>query len=125
MLEDAVAIGYGSVKKEDLTGSVSAIKAEGINRGVVTSADDLLKGKMTGVQIIPGGGGPGSSGTIRIRGAASLNASNDPLIVIDGVPHGEEVSADIMISSTIGSDFSSLESPAKTISVFTEDIPTE
>lgn len=86
MLEDAVAIGYGSVKKEDLTGSVSAIKAEGINRGVVTSADDLLKGKMTGVQIIPGGGGPGSSGTIRIRGAASLNASNDPLIVIDGVP---------------------------------------
>lgn len=86
MLDDAVAIGYGSVKKEDLTGSVSAIKAEGINRGVVTSADDLLKGKMTGVQIIPGGGGPGSSGTIRIRGAASLNASNDPLIVIDGVP---------------------------------------
>ncbi len=86
MLDDAVAIGYGSVKKEDLTGSVSAIKAEGINRGVVTSADDLLKGKMTGVQIIPGGGGPGLSGTIRIRGAASLNASNDPLIVIDGVP---------------------------------------
>ena len=86
MLEDAIAIGYGTVKKEDLTGSVTAIKAEEINRGVVTSADDLLKGKMTGVQIIPGGGGPGSSGTIRIRGAASLNASNDPLIVIDGVP---------------------------------------
>lgn len=85
LLEDAVAIGYGSVKKEDLTGSVSAIKAEELNRGVITSADELLKGKVTGVQIIPGGGGPGSSGTIRIRGAASLNASNDPLIVVDGV----------------------------------------
>lgn len=90
MLEDAVAIGYGTVKKEDLTGSVTAIRAEEINRGIVTSTDELLKGKLTGVQILPGGGGPGSSGTIRIRGAASLNASNDPLIVVDGVPlaHG-------------------------------------
>ena len=90
MLEDAVAIGYGTVKKEDLTGSVTAIKAEEINRGIVTSTDELLKGKLTGVQIIPGGGAPGSSGIIRIRGAASLNASNDPLIVVDGVPlaHG-------------------------------------
>ena len=86
MLNEVVAIGYGTVKKEDLTGSVSSIKAEEINRGIVTSADELLKGKLTGVQILPGGGGPGSSGTIRIRGAASLNASNDPLIVVDGVP---------------------------------------
>ena len=86
MLEDAVAIGYGTVKKEDLTGSVSAIKAEDINRGLITSADELLKGKLSGVQILPSGGSPGSSGTIRIRGAASLNASNDPLIVVDGVP---------------------------------------
>ena len=86
MLEEVVAIGYGSVKKEDLTGSVSAVKAEDINRGAITSADELLKGKMTGVQIIPGGGSPGASGTIRIRGAASLHASNDPLIVVDGVP---------------------------------------
>lgn len=85
MLEEVVAIGYGSVKKEDLTGSVTAIKAEDINRGVITSADELLKGKLTGVQIIPGGGSPGASGTIRIRGAASLHASNDPLIVVDGV----------------------------------------
>ena len=86
MLEDAIAIGYGTVKKEDLTGSVTAIKAEEINRGIVTSVDELLKGKLTGVQILPGGGSPGSSGTIRIRGAASLNASNDPLVVVDGVP---------------------------------------
>lgn len=86
MLEDAIAIGYGTVKKEDLTGSVSAITAEQINRGIVTSTDELLKGKLTGVQILPGGGAPGASGTIRIRGAASLNASNDPLIVVDGVP---------------------------------------
>ena len=86
MLENAVAIGYGTVRKEDLTGSVSAVKAEEINRGVITSADELLKGKLSGVQIIPGGGAPGSSGTIRIRGAASLRASNDPLVVVDGVP---------------------------------------
>ena len=86
MLDEVVAIGYGTVKKEDLTGSVSAIRAEEINRGIVTSTDELLKGKLTGVQVIPSGGSPGSSGTIRIRGAASLNASNDPLIVVDGVP---------------------------------------
>ncbi len=83
---DDVVIGYGTVKKNDMTGSVVAIKAEEFNRGAVVSAQDMLKGKVPGVHIIPGDGGPGSSATIRIRGAASLNASNDPLIVIDGVP---------------------------------------
>lgn len=85
-LDDVVVIGYGSVKKEDMTGSVVAIKSDELNRGAVVSTQDMLKGKVPGLQIIPGDGGPGSGSTIRIRGAASLNASNDPLIVIDGVP---------------------------------------
>ena len=85
-LDEVVVIGYGKVKKDDLTGSISAIKAEDINRGAVVSPQDMLKGKIAGVLITPGDGGPGSGSRIRIRGSASLNASNDPLIVIDGVP---------------------------------------
>ena len=84
-IDDVVVIGYGTVKKNDMTGSVVAIKAEEFNRGAVVSTQDMLKGKVPGVHIIPGDGGPGSSATIRVRGAASLNASNEPLIVVDGV----------------------------------------
>lgn len=85
-LDEAVVIGYGTVKKDDMTGSISAIKAEDLNRGAVTSTQDMLKGKVAGLLVTPGDGGPGSGSRIRIRGSASLNASNDPLIVIDGVP---------------------------------------
>ena len=85
-LDEVVIIGYGTAKKEDMTGAVSAIKAEDLNRGAVVNTQDMLKGKMAGVLVTPGDGGPGSSSRIRIRGSASLNASNDPLIVIDGVP---------------------------------------
>ena len=85
-LDEVVVIGYGTARKDDMTGAVSAVKAEDINRGAVVSAQDLLKGKVSGVLITPGDGGPGSGSRIRIRGSASLNASNDPLIVIDGVP---------------------------------------
>lgn len=86
MLEDVIVIGYGTVKKNDLTGSVVAIKAEDINRGVVTSPDQMLQGKVPGLLVTPASGDPTGSATIRVRGAASLYASNDPLIVIDGVP---------------------------------------
>ncbi len=86
MLDEVVVIGYGSVKKNDLTGSVTAIKAEEINRGVVTSPDQMLQGKVPGLLVTPASGDPTGSATIRVRGAASLYASNDPLIVIDGVP---------------------------------------
>ncbi|HHV04765.1 MAG TPA: TonB-dependent receptor plug domain-containing protein, partial [Bacteroidales bacterium] len=86
LLEEVVIIGYGTVKKSDMTGSVVAIKAEEVNRGAVFSPDQMLLGKVSGLRITPATGQPGSSATIRIRGAASLNASNDPLIVIDGVP---------------------------------------
>lgn len=85
-LDDVVVIGYGTVKKNDMTGSIVAVKADEISRGAIVSTQDMLKGKIPGLHIIPGDGGPGSGSTIRIRGAASLNASNNPLIVIDGVP---------------------------------------
>ena len=85
-LDDVVVIGYGTVKKDDMTGSVVAIQAEEINRGAVTSPSSMLVGKVSGLLITPANGQPGASSTIRIRGAASLTASNDPLIVIDGVP---------------------------------------
>ena len=86
MLNDVVVIGYGTVKKSDLSGSVVAIKAEDINRGAITSPQELLQGKVPGLFVQPGDGAPGSGSTIRIRGGASLNATNDPLIIIDGVP---------------------------------------
>ena len=85
-LKEVVVIGYGTVKKEDMTGSISAVKAEDINRGAVVNTQDMLKGKVSGLLVTPGDGGPGSSSRIRIRGSSSLNASNDPLVVIDGVP---------------------------------------
>ncbi len=86
MLDDVVVIGYGSVKKSDLSGSVVAIKAEEMNRGAITSPQELMQGKVAGLAITSGDGSPGAGSTIRIRSGASLNASNDPLIVIDGVP---------------------------------------
>ena len=85
-LDDVVVIGYGTVKKTDLTGSVSTVKADEINKGVITTPADLLRGKTAGVVVTSGSGMPGSGATIRIRGGASINASNDPLIVIDGLP---------------------------------------
>ncbi len=85
-IDDVVVIGYGTVKKSDLSGSVVAIKAEEMNRGAITSPQELMQGKVAGLAITSGDGAPGSGSTIRIRSGASLNASNDPLIVIDGVP---------------------------------------
>ncbi|MBQ7772055.1 MAG: SusC/RagA family TonB-linked outer membrane protein, partial [Bacteroidales bacterium] len=85
-LDEVVVIGYGTVKKEDMTGSITAIKTEEINRGAVVNTQDMLKGKVAGLNVIPGDGGPGSKSKIRIRGAASLKAENEPLYIIDGVP---------------------------------------
>ena len=85
-LEELVVIGYGSVKKQDATGSVMAIKPDELNKGNRVSAQDALVGKMAGVNVVSSTGAPGEGATIRIRSGASLSASNDPLIVIDGVP---------------------------------------
>ena len=85
MLENLVVIGYGVVKKNDLTGSVTALKPDAKNIGVVVSAQDMLGGKVAGVSVTSNGGEPGGGANIRIRGGSSLNASNNPLIVIDGI----------------------------------------
>ncbi|NLR90381.1 SusC/RagA family TonB-linked outer membrane protein [Flammeovirga agarivorans] len=85
-LEEVLVIGYGSTTKKDATGSVEAVTADSFNKGAINSPQGLLQGKVAGVQITTGGGAPGSGSTIRIRSGSSLSASNDPLIVIDGVP---------------------------------------
>ena len=84
-LKEVVVVGYGSMQKKDLTGSISSISEKNFQKGAISTASELLVGKVAGVQITPDGS-PGAGGRIRIRGGASLNASNDPLIVIDGVP---------------------------------------
>ena len=85
LLNDVVVIGYGVAKKNDLTGSVTAIKPDEKNHGLITNAQDMIQGKIAGVNVTNGGGTPGGGATIRIRGGSSLHASNDPLIVIDGL----------------------------------------
>ncbi len=85
MLENVVVIGYGRARKSDLTGSVTAIKPDEMNHGLQTNAQDMIAGKIAGVSVISDGGTPGGGAQIRIRGGSSLNASNDPLIVIDGL----------------------------------------
>lgn len=85
LLSDVVVIGYGRAKKEDLTGSVTAIKPDEMSKGITSSASDMLVGKVAGVDVITAGGSPGAGAQIRIRGGSSLNASNDPLLVVDGL----------------------------------------
>jgi iron complex outermembrane receptor protein len=85
-LNEVVVIGYGTVKKKDLTGSVVSVTSKDFNQGPITTPEALITGKVAGVEITSNGGAPGSGSTIRIRGGSSLNASNDPLIVIDGTP---------------------------------------
>lgn len=85
-LEEVVVIGYGSARKKDLTGSVATVTSKDFQRGQISTPEQMIAGKVAGVSIVSNGGRPGSGSTIRIRGGSSLRASNDPLIVIDGVP---------------------------------------
>ena len=85
-LENIVVIGYGSARKKDLTGAVATVSADEFQKGNITTPEQLISGKVAGVAITSNGGRPGEGSTIRIRGGSSLLASNDPLIVIDGVP---------------------------------------
>jgi TonB-dependent starch-binding outer membrane protein SusC len=85
-LGEVVVIGYGSQKKKDLTGSITTINSQDFIKGNIATPEQLISGKLAGVQITSNGGAPGSGSRIRIRGGSSLNANNDPLIVIDGVP---------------------------------------
>ncbi|MDD2961232.1 MAG: TonB-dependent receptor [Muribaculaceae bacterium] len=86
VIDEVVVIGYGTQKKDDLTGSVSSIGEKDFNQGLISSPEQLVNGKVAGVQIVNSGGSPTAGSTIRIRGGASLNASNEPLVVLDGVP---------------------------------------
>src|SRR5258708_1753793 len=92
-LNEIVVIGYGSVKKKDLTGSIATVTEKDFQKGSITTPEQLTAGKVHGVSIISNSGQPGSGSTIRIRGGCSLNASNDPLIVIDGVPLDNDIPA--------------------------------
>lgn len=85
-LNEVVVIGYGTAEKKNLTGSITTVSSKDFQKGTITTPEQLIQGKVAGVNIISGGGAPGAGGQIRIRGGASLNASNDPLIVVDGVP---------------------------------------
>ena len=85
LLSEVVVVGYGRTKKDDLTGSVTAIKPDELSKGITNNAQDMLVGKVAGVDVITAGGTPGAGAQIRVRGGSSLNASNDPLIVIDGL----------------------------------------
>lgn len=85
-LADVVVIGYGTARKSDLTGSVATVKSKDFNKGLVSSPEQLINGKVSGVQIMSNSGSASAGSSIRVRGGASLNASNDPLIVLDGVP---------------------------------------
>lgn len=85
-LDEVVLVGYGSTRKEAITGAVQRVTADEFNKGAIVSADQLLSGKSAGVRITTGGGAPGEGSEIRIRGGSSLSANNNPLIVIDGVP---------------------------------------
>ncbi|TDQ11062.1 SusC/RagA family TonB-linked outer membrane protein [Pedobacter metabolipauper] len=84
-LNEVVVVGYGTTRKQDLTGSVAVVSAKDFQKGSITTPEQMLSGKVSGVSITSNSGQPGSGSTIRIRGGSSLSASNDPLIVIDGV----------------------------------------
>lgn len=101
LLKEVVVIGYGSVKKEDATGSVTAIKVDEMNKGLSTTAQDLLTGKIAGVSVISSGGRPGDGAQIRIRGGSSLTASNDPLVIIDGVIMSNDLAGNSNFLSTV------------------------
>jgi iron complex outermembrane receptor protein len=93
-LEELVVVGYGTQKRKDLTGSITSITSENFVKGAIQTPEQLVSGKVAGVQITSNGGRPGSGSTIRIRGGSSLNASNEPLVVIDGVPLDNSYKAD-------------------------------
>ena len=86
LLNEVVVIGYGTARRKDLTGAVTTVSAKDFNKGIQTAPDQLIQGKVAGVQVINNSGQPGGATTIRIRGASSIRAGNQPLFVIDGVP---------------------------------------
>lgn len=107
LLTNVVIIGYGAVKKEVVTGAISTISAKDFQKGAITSFDQMIAGKAPGVSITSNGGKPGTGSVIRIRGLASLNGGNDPLIVVDGAPFGGYVNPNDIASVTVLKDAAS------------------
>ena len=85
-LNEVVVVGYGTARRKDITGSVASVKARDFNQGVLTAPDQLIQGKVAGVQVINNTGAPGGATTVRIRGISSIRSGNQPLFVVDGVP---------------------------------------
>ncbi|MEP7319709.1 MAG: SusC/RagA family TonB-linked outer membrane protein, partial [Panacibacter sp.] len=85
-LTDVVVVGYGTVRKKDLTGAVTNVKEKDFNKGLITAPDQLLQGKVAGVQVLNNSGQPGGATTVKIRGNSSIRAGSAPLYVVDGVP---------------------------------------
>ncbi|MCX2473495.1 SusC/RagA family TonB-linked outer membrane protein [Pedobacter sp. MC2016-05] len=102
-LEDVVVIGYGTARKSDLTGAVGSVKAKDFNKGITTSPEQLIQGKLAGVQIGSNNGAPAAEMTVRIRGANSLRAGNQPLFVVDGIPLDGRNTQPSANASTLGS----------------------
>ncbi|MRJ08153.1 SusC/RagA family TonB-linked outer membrane protein [Ornithobacterium rhinotracheale] len=107
-LDEVVAIGYGTAKRKDLTGSVVSFKPTKDDAKIATSVDDLLQGKVAGVNIVSGGSNPGAAGSVTIRGANSLTGDSQPLYVIDNVP---QYSTGETMSGARGTDFQSVQDP--------------
>lgn len=105
-LNDVVVIGYGAVRKGDVSGAITTLSTKDFQKGTVTSFDQMIQGKAAGISITPNGGHPGSGGTIRIRGLSSLSGSQDPLVVVDGTPFGGYVNPNDIASVTILKDAS-------------------
>ena len=102
LLDEVVVVGYGTVKKRDLTGSVASLKEKDFNQGVITSADQLLQSRVAGVNIINNSGQPGGAATVKIRGNNSIRAGADPLYVIDGIPlDGRTAKASLSLNGNI------------------------
>ena len=100
MLDEVVAVGYGTMRKSDLTGSVSSLSGDKLTESIVTNVDQILQGRVAGVQVQANSGAPGAVNSIRIRGTSSLNNSNEPLYIIDGIPVSGSA------TSTMGFDWS-------------------
>ncbi len=109
-LDEIVVIGYGTVKKRDLTGSVSSLKSKDFNKGITVAPEQLIQGKIAGVDIIQNSGQPGAPSTVRIRGSSSISAGNDPLYVVDGVPLQFGSSNEFVASSSVVSSSSAFSS---------------
>jgi len=106
-LGDVVVIGYGAVRKQDVSGSVATVSAKDFQTGAITSFDQAIQGKTAGVMITPGGGSPGTSGNIVIRGISTLSGNTGPLVVVDGIPYGQYVNPDDIASVTVLKDAAS------------------